>query len=55
MDDDLSPLDPRLAPDLTPDELIEKCRRRQREWAQLRREFEAWLRTHPSEDGNRRD
>lgn len=41
------PLESWLAPDLTPDELIEKCRRRQREWARLRREFETWLATHP--------
>ncbi|TNC95176.1 MAG: hypothetical protein FD119_2597 [Stygiobacter sp.] len=46
MDDPVSPLESRLAPDPTPDELIAKSERRRREWGRLRRQFEAWLAAH---------
>lgn len=50
MDEDLSPLESWLAPDLPPDELIAKCERRRREWVRLRRQFEAWLAAHAETD-----
>lgn len=39
-------IDPGLAPDPTPDELIEKSKRRQREWARVRGELDAWITAH---------
>lgn len=46
MDDNLSALESRLAPDPAPDQLIANCRRRRREWLHIRRELEVWLAAH---------